>query len=105
MAKHQKRNRLMTENIQDVGLKMGFSPTNPDCTTLNRIQRLRDKCSPKPDINNALKSPFRKASLDGFSQGSSKVSTSKKAQVVLLKKSPELQCQPQSYNRYRFQTY
>lgn len=101
-----KRNRFLTECVSDVKTRIGFLPTKSSGPTMGSIQRLRDKAAPKPEISQCFNTGVHKQSTDDVSPLQTMSSaSSKKVNVVLIKKDQDLDAHNHGVNRLRLQTY
>lgn len=100
-AKMRRRQRIMTETVQDFQGRVGFCPTKKSEQTLSSIEILRNSNLPKPQISSIMS--MHQYSVD--ESGSVISRGSRKAQVKLLKVNKEISSSNQEYNRMRLQTF
>jgi len=67
MNKFVKRQRIMTECVNNVNSRIGFKPTQSSEMTMTSILRLRDKQYPKPSISRCLNLLTHRLSTDSAS--------------------------------------
>lgn len=109
----RKRNNteVFDEQFQDLSpanANSGFKPTKDNNETLSCIQLLRDKYSPKPNLNRVLSFRPSKQSIDSVSQFSNHFQPSaKRVNIVLLKMDKDSQDVSQDFyfKRSRLQTF
>ncbi|CAI2386597.1 unnamed protein product [Moneuplotes crassus] len=100
-AKLLRRQRIMTETVQDFQGRVGFCPTKKSEQTLSSIEVLRNKNIPKPQIGSVMS--LQKYSID--ESGSVISASGKKAQVKLIKMNKDLNSNNHGFHRLRLQTF
>mmetsp|Transcript_32256 Transcript_32256/g.31678 ORF Transcript_32256/g.31678 Transcript_32256/m.31678 type:complete len:137 (-) Transcript_32256:114-524(-) len=99
--KLHRRQRTMTETVQDFQGRVGFCPTKKSEQTLSCIEILRNDNIPKPQISSVLS--MHKFSID--ETGSVISASGKRARVKLLKGNKDLNSNSHGLNRLRLQTF
>jgi len=99
--KLHRRQRTMTETVQDFQGRVGFCPTKKSEQTLSSIEVLRNKNIPKPQIGSVMS--LQKYSID--ESGSVISASGKKAQVKLIKMNKDLNSNNHGFHRLRLQTF